>query len=196
MVFNQCFQVLLPVFPVFVDEVVTYAAVDENLFDMRHLAYGFEHLYLRAVVGPESRADGGAGTGDVQTDAVLEFAFALVAVHIGGRPAHIVDDAFEIFVPFECVDLVDDRLLASAADGSALVNGDGAEVALSVTAVMGSYGELYSLKCFDLTLRFVVGVDIAFILEIIDMVYLLLFHVVLGRVLNEPAAVLKLTEPF
>jgi hypothetical protein len=76
------------------------------------------------------------------------------------------------------------------------MHGDGAEVTLSVTAVMCGDRELNGLQAAYFTLGFVVGVYIAFIAYVIDMVYLLLCHAWLGRILNEPASAVLLAESF
>jgi hypothetical protein len=196
MVIDQCFEVLLAVCPVLLYEVIAYAAVDKGFFDMGKFAYFAKQFYLRAMVRPQDGADLGTGAGDILTDTAFKLFVTLKTVHVRRSPSHIVDDTFEIFVLFEPVYFVDDRILASAPYGTSLMHGDGAEVTLSVTAVVCSDRELNGLQAAYFTLGFVVGVYIAFIPYVIDMVYLLLCHAWLGRILNEPASAVLLAESF
>ncbi len=148
------------------------------------------------MVNLQDRANFGENATLVGADALGEFFAALEAVHIGSRTTEVGDDAFEIGMAGEPLCFRQDGGRTAPADGGAFVDGDGAEVAFTITAAMGGNGKADGIQGSDLSLGFVIGVLQALKAEGIDCIQLRLGLVRCWWILDQvPVGVFLMESP-
>ena len=187
-------QVLVAVLLVVQDHVVADAGCHEDLLDALQLADFAQQVDLRLVVdfehGTDIRRDAALG----RADAALEFLVALEAVHVGGRAAQILNVTFEFGMLCQPLGFSHDGFLTAPADRASLVDSDGAEVALAVTAAMGGDRKADRIQQAHGTLLLVVRMLRSFVVQRVNGIKLGLCLMRGRRVLDQPAVAVLLAQ--
>ncbi len=137
-------------------EVVAQAGADQHLLYPRHCPRLAVEIDQRGVVGTEVLADAGKDARQAAAGGLDLRVLACQAIHVGGRPAEIGNDAGETGgLVADFLDLVQDRLLGAALDDAPFVLGDRAEGAAAKAAAHDVDREADHLESRDL--RIAVG---------------------------------------
>jgi len=146
------------------------------------------------MVDLEIRTDGGEQASLVPAGPLGELFGALKAVHVRGRTTDIGNGALEGRMGGESLCLVQDGVDAPVLGGPALMHGDGAEMALTVTAPVGRDGKADGVQGADLARLPVVGMKIALELQVVDCIKFCGRQRRLRWIVDEKAAVLLLGQ--
>ena len=146
------------------------------------------------MIDPQPRADRGVEAALVRAGPLGGLAAALEAVHVGGGAAHVGEGAAELRVGGDPFGLADNGGRAAALHRAALVHGDGAEVALAVTAAVGGQGEADGVERSHRAKFPVERVEVAGEVQVVDRVQLRGGQRQLRRVVDEKARVLPLGQ--
>ncbi len=167
--------------------VVADARADEDLFYGRQRPDALEDLQIGCMARFQFRAGCRPKTATVFAGSSLFLQGTGLRMEIRGRPAHVVDIAFEILQFCQKPGLAHDRSAASRLDYASLVGCEGAEGATAEAPSVCRDAEFYLFKRRYASFGFVGRMPIPGKGELVDGIQFLRFHGQRRRVLDHPA---------
>ena len=192
---DQFLQVFLAEIAIGHHQVVPDAGADEDLAHIGQLAQFAQQFQVGLVREPKQGADLGVDTTFVLAGATQALHAAFIAIHIGRRATQIADDALEARVLAHLRGLRNNGCLGPPAHPSAFMDGNRAEITLTITAAVSGDGETDGFQCAHLALGSVERMHGVFKTQGVNLVHFLggqrpggwvLDHVPVGVALGEP----------
>ena len=193
---DNLFQVFRPMGGILQDQIVADAGADKYFFDPWQFPQFFQEGDLAAMIRLQLRADRRSQAAFAAAGPFDAFVPAFDAIHVGGGSAHILNDPFKFGMSAQRGRFSQQGGLATVGDGSALMNGYGAEMAFAVASPVGGQAEADSCKGAHRPPGGIMRMNTVFIAKLMDMIQLGRCQGKLGWVVDQIAPVLLLAEPF